>query len=634
MCGICGYCGLEDDNLLKKMTEAIKHRGPDDVGFFSDQDIGLGIRRLSIIDLISGKQPIHNEDESIWIVYNGETYNFRELRLSLEKIGHKFYTNSDTEVIVHAYEEFGENCVNKLRGMFAFAIWDSNKKKLFLARDRLGIKPLYYGIIDGNLFFGSEIKSILEYEAYKPQINISAIHDYLSYSYIPAPKTIFKDIHKLPPAHILLYTNGRISIKEYWHLAFPQKENNGKEFYIKKTRELLKESVRLRMISDVPIGVYLSGGIDSSAITGLMSQMSDQPVKTFTIGFNDEEFDESEYARCVSDYFDTEHHEYIVESDAFKLLPKIVKQHDEPFGNATSIIHYLISVQIRKNVKVALSGTGGDEIFAGYPKYLGMRLAEYYCKIPRMIRKNSIEKILYLLPESRKETDYVRWGKLFVNAASLSPPERYYSMVIYFSEKEKHDLYSNGFKDNNFENSFEFVKKMFDSAPVNDFERQTFYTEIKSFLPYNILEYTDKTSMAASLETRVPFLDHKLVEFSASVPYSIKLKGCNMKYLLKKAVKDFLPKKILKRKKMGFTPPTGLWLDRDLKDLIDEYLSKEVIDQRGYFNYSSVDKLLKQHRSGKKNLGVKIWSLICLEEWQRIYMDDFNLSKRNVKAIT
>ena len=634
MCGICGYYGLDDENLLRKMTDAVKHRGPDDVGFFSDKDVGLGMRRLSIIDLITGKQPIHNEDESIWIVYNGEIYNFRELRSSLEKMGHMFYTNSDTEVIIHAYEEFGENCVNKFRGMFAFAIWDSNDRKLFLARDRVGIKPLYYGIIDKKLFFGSEIKSILQYEAYKPQINVSAIHDYLSYLYIPAPKTIFKDIYKLPPAHILIYKNGKITIKKYWDLAFPEQKNNGESFYIKKTRELLEESVRLRMISDVPIGVYLSGGIDSSTITGLMSKISDQPVKTFTVGFNDEEFSELEYARCVSDYFDTDHHEYIVEADAFKLLPKIVMQHDEPFGNATSIIHYLISEQIRKNVKVALSGAGGDEMFAGYPKYIGMRLAGYYCKIPGVIRKNLIEKILYSLPESRKETDYVRWGKLFVNAASLSPPERFYSMSSYFSEKEKYELYSKGFKNNNFEDSFKFMKELFDSVPVNDYEQQSFYTEVKSFLPYNVLEYTDKTSMAASLEARVPFLDHKLVEFSASVPYSIKLKGYNMKYLLKKAVKDLLPKKILKRKKMGFNPPTGLWLDRDLKDLIDEYLSKEVVEQRGYFDYEYIDKLLKEHRSGKKNLGVKIWIFVCLEEWQRIYMDDFNPSQSNGKVIT
>ncbi|MCG2737380.1 MAG: asparagine synthase (glutamine-hydrolyzing) [Candidatus Methanoperedenaceae archaeon] len=624
MCGICGYYGLKDIDLLRKMTEAIKHRGTDDEGFFSDQDIGLGMRRLSIIDLSTGKQPIHNEDESIWIVFNGEIYNFQELKLSLEKIGHRFYTNSDTEVIIHAYEEFGEKCVNKLRGMFAFAIWDANEKKLFLARDRFGIKPLYYSNIESKLFFGSEIKSILQYKSYNQEINLSAIHDYLSYLYIPAPKTIFKDINKLPPAHILCYKNGKMKIEKYWDLTFPEQKNLGEEYYIKKTRELLEESVRLHMISDVPIGVYLSGGLDSSTITGLMSQISDQPVKTFTIGFNDEEFSELGYARCVSDHFNTEHHEFIVEADSFELLPDIIRQHDEPFGNATSIIHYLISDQIRKKVKVALSGTGGDEIFAGYPKYVGMGLAEHYCKIPKVIRKNFIEKILYLLPESRKETDYVRWGKLFVNAASLSPPERYYSMISYFSEREKYDLYSNGFKENCFEESFKFVKKLFDSQSINDFDQKTFYAELNSYLPYNILEYTDKTSMAVSLETRVPFLDHKLVEFSASVPYSIKLKGYNMKYLLKKAVKDLLPKKILKRKKMGFNPPTGLWLDRDLKDLINEYLAKEVIEQRGYFSFDSIDKILKQHRSGKKNLGLKIWSLICLEEWHRIYVDDFN----------
>lgn len=626
MCGICGYSGFNDPILLKKMTDAIIHRGPDDSGHFTDAKVGLGMRRLSIIDIESGRQPIHNEDETIWIVFNGEIYNFKELRVQLERKGHRFYTESDTEVIVHAYEEFGEECVKELRGMFAFAIWNKNEDKLFLARDRMGIKPLHYAIFDDKFFFASEIKSILQYKEYKPEIDLTALHDYLSYLYVPAPRSIFKGISKLLPAHTLTLKNGKINIKRYWDLTFPDSYNYNEDFYIKKTKELLEESVQMHMVSDVPLGVYLSGGLDSSTITGLMSKFSDRPVKTFTVGFLDEEYSELEYARDVSEHFGTEHYEHIVEYDAFKLLPDIVGQHDEPFGNSTSVIHYLISKEIGKHVKVAMSGGGGDEVFSGYPKYIAMRMAGYYSAVPSLIRKNLIERPFSLLSESGKEVDYVRWGRKLISTANQPPGMMYYNLISYFDEKEKLGLYSEKLSKlreiiKNPVDSSLFVTSFFSKAQNLNQDGRIFYTELNSFLPYNILEYTDKTSMAASIEARVPFLDHKLVEFAAMTPGNLKLKGFNMKYILKKAVKNLVPKKITNRKKMGFNPPTGLWIDRDLKDLMDEYLSEESIKNRNFFNYLEIKHLLQEHTLKKRNNGLKIWSLLFLEAWAREYLD-------------
>lgn len=620
MCGICGFYGFNNNVLLNRMVESLEHRGPDDSGTYIDENINLGMRRLSIIDITNGNQPIHNEDESIWIVFNGEIYNFVELRRVLEEKGHVFYTDADTEVIIHAYEEFGENCVKLFQGMFAFAIWDSNEKKLFLARDKFGIKPLYFTKLEDKLFFGSEIKSILSNEEFVPSINNSSIHDFLSYLYVPPPKTIFNEVYKLEPAHTLTYKEDKIKIKRYWDLDCSS-SHKSEDFYINKTRKLLEKAVSSHMVGDVPVGVYLSGGLDSSVITGLMSQYSDQNIKTFTVGFEDEEFSEINYARIVSDHFETDHHEIIVEADAFKILPKIVRQHDEPFGNPTSIIHYLISEKISKDVKVALSGTGGDEVFAGYPKYLGMKLSSYYSKVPGILRKNIIEKILFSLPESMKETDYVRWGKMFAKASHLEPAERYFSMINYFDEDEKYEMYSEEFRKEKFENSFNYINGLFNELNSINFEQRTLYAEINSFLPNNILEYTDKTSMAASLEARVPFLNPELVEFLAKVPFKYKIKGLELKYLLKKATEDIIPKSIIKRRKMGFNPPTGLWINRDLKDLVNEYLSQETIEKRGYFDYSFVEKMLKQHNKGKENLGLKLYSLIFLEEWHRLYID-------------
>jgi len=602
------------------MTNTLKHRGPDDVGFFADQGIGLGMRRLSIIDLESGHQPIHNEDESIWVVFNGEIYNFRDLRNELLEKGHRFYTNSDTEVIVHAYEEFGDDCVNLFRGMFAFAIWDANKRRLVLARDRFGIKPLCYATIGDTLLFGSEIKSILQYDLYEPAINRQALHDYLSLLYIPSPNTIFKSIFKVPPSHMLVCTNGSIALKQYYDVAFPKREARTEAFYVEAVRRLLEESVALHMISDVPIGVYLSGGIDSSSITALMTKFTSEPVKTYSVGFADEhEFDELEYAHIVSDHLGTDQKDYMVTASAVDVLPLLVKQHDEPFGNPTSVLHYLISREIGKEVKVALSGTGGDEVFAGYPKYLAVRYAAYYSMLPGVIRY-PIEKLFSTLPESRTETDLIRWGKMFTHAANLPPAERYYALIRYFSEAEKKSLYALTLDAYELAPSSRYIEQLYEKAPSDSLEAKTFYTELFSYLPSNILEYSDKTSMAASLEVRVPFLDHRLVELSAQIPPALKLKGLTMKYVLKKSVKDLLPPRILKRRKRGFSAPVGYWLDSDKSTLIDEYLSKPIVEGRGYFDYHEVEKLINRHRSGRENLGLKLWSLIFFECWCREYL--------------
>lgn len=618
MCGIAGYWGLNDKSLLERMTDVLKPRGPDDSGYFMDERVGLGMRRLSIIDLTTGKQPIHNEDETLWIVFNGEIYNFQELRMVLEKKGHDFYTQTDTEVIIHAYEEYGINCVRRLRGMFAFAIWDCRNKELILARDRLGIKPLYYCFVDGVFLFGSEIKSLLQYEAYHPSIDYQAMHDYFSYLYVPPPLTIFKDIYKLPHGHYLIFKDRNMIINRYWDVRFME-ENFTEDYYINRTRHLLEDSIKLHMISDVPIGVYLSGGIDSSTLVGLASSISDEPLKTFTLGFYEEDINEAKHATEVAEFFGTEHQEFMVDADALKLLPEIVAQHDEPFGNSTSIVHYLISKYISRDVKVALSGTGGDEVFAGYPKYLGVYLADYYNKIPRLIR-TAFEKPLYLLPESRKQRDYIKWGRRFINSASMPPPERYCSLVSYFSEKEKSKMYSSRINAIELKDSSVFCKDIFKSAPSTDINKKVFYTEFNTFLPYNILEYTDKTSSAASIESRVPFLDHVLVDFSSSIPFNIKLKKMTLKYVLKKSMADILPKFVIKRKKTGFNPPTGSWLDREIDSLLDEYLSKEAIIDSGIFSQEYIKELVNVHKSKKENKDLMIWSILFFQAWYRHYL--------------
>jgi len=626
MCGICGIYDLNslsvDKNTLKQMCSVITHRGPDDIGLFLDDNIGLGMRRLRIIDIEGGHQPVHNEDESVWIVFNGEIYNYRELRASLEQKGHIFYTHSDTEVIVHLYEEFGDKCLNELNGMFAFAIWDSRKNRVFLARDRIGIKPLHYIISNGKLIFGSEIKSILEVETVKREVNLNALHQFIGFEYVPAPDTMFKGIKKLLPGHMLIFEKGKCTIRKYWDLEFSTPENQSVEFYSAKIYDLLKKSVERRLVSDVPIGAFLSGGIDSSAIVGLMSDLVDQPVKTFSIGFEDQSYNELKYARIVADYFGTEHHEEIIRPDAVQMVDKIIKHLDEPFADVSVFPTYMVSELAKKHVTVVLSGDGGDELFAGYDWYKASKLDRYYRKIPQKIRHNVISKTIQQLPISRQKKGAANMLKRFVEGSSLPVAGRHVRWQYFTTNAERNELFSNKFNEiSYFLRDFDCVDKYYSMNNASDELSKEQFIDVKMYLPDDILVKVDRMSMANSLEARVPFLDHNLAEFSATIPQHLKLHGITTKYILKRAMSDLLPKEIIHRQKQGFSIPMKNWLRDELLNMMLDLLSKERIEEKGYFNYEYVNKIVQQHLDGKRNNAHQLWMLMTFELWHENYID-------------
>jgi len=634
MCGIVGKYSFKQipvsNDLLHDMCDVIVHRGPDDEGYYINGNIGLGMRRLSIIDLQTGNQPIHNESKEIWIIYNGETYNSPELRAELERKGHKFYTRSDTEVIVHCYEEYGDECVSKLNGMFAFAIWDERRRRLLLARDRLGIKPLFYTVSDGSLLFASEIKSILQDRTVKREVNLHALHSFLSLNYIPHPETIFKGFYKLPPGHILTCErDGEVKIREYWDVKFGMDgkgEVKSEEEYAEELREKLKESVRLRLLSDVPLGVLLSGGIDSSSIAALMSILVDEPIKTFSIGFEEKSFNELEYARIVAKMYGTDHHEMIVKPNAVELLPKLVWHFDEPFADSSAIPTYLVSKMAREHVTVVLSGEGGDEVFAGYETYAAYQAAELYSKIPRLIRKKLIRPIVHSLPTSTKKVSFDYKAKIFVDGDDYSPERRHYWWKLIFSEDAKKQLYSQEMLSGNvFEDSFGEFANYFDKTDAVDMLNKILYVDTKVYLANDILVKSDRSSMANSLELRVPMLDHNVVEFAASLPPELKLKGFKKKYILKKAMEPLLPKKILYRKKKGFSIPAPSWLRNELKEMVLDVLSPAELKRTGYFNPDYVNQLLKQHFNLVKDNSRPIWGLLTFMLWHRTFMEQTEL---------
>jgi len=631
MCGISGIIGEPRKNLLKKMNRIIQHRGPDDSGIFLDKNIGLGIQRLSIIDLEGGKQPIHNEDESIWIVYNGETYNYLELKEALEKKNHKFYTNSDTEVVVHLYEEFGEKCVSKLRGMFAFAIWDGNKEKLLLARDRLGIKPLYYTIIDNNLIFGSEIKSILQDPRIERKVDYQALHDYLSFQFVPGPRTMFKDIKKLQPGHILVWKNGKFSISKYWDLTKHNPVKNSEKYYCKCLLNLLKESVKMRLISDVPLGVYLSGGIDSSCLAALASEASERPVKTFSVGFGiSEKYDELKYAQIVANYLNTDHHELLSKENSIKIIPKVIWHLDEPIADSAAIPTYLISELTKKHVTVVLGGEGADELFMGYRRYKITYLANKYSKIlSNSFKKDMnwiLEHIYKNIPDIGKLKRYTNFASEF--SSSINDPLKTY-MVFFnrFPEKERKMLYTNEIVKNNVKQSSETIKKYIKS---NNVTLQMFYFDAKVYLPDDLLIKIDKMSMANSLEGRVPFLDHKIVEFVSNIPINFKIKVLTEKYILRKTVSNLLPKVITKRKKHTFNVPLTHWFKGELGEIASQILSESSVHKK-YFNSKYIRRILGNNKL-KPNYN-QIWPLLVFEIWHKIYIDSQRMKKINLKHI-
>jgi asparagine synthase (glutamine-hydrolysing) len=630
MCGICGVIYPKDKlaqgDILKRMCDTLIHRGPDDSGMFIHENVGLGVQRLSIIDVAGGHQPIHNEDETVWIAFNGEIYNYLELREFLQKKGHSFYTKTDTECIVHLYEELGIECVKKLRGMFAFAIWDDNKKHLHLARDRFGIKPLYYTEVDGKLIFASEIKAILEHPAITRDVDLSSIHDYLSFLYVPSPRTMFSGIRKLPAAHWLKFSEGQLHIERYWKLEFNHSDNvASEEEYAEQVYECLKESVKMRLMSEVPLGAFLSGGVDSSGIVAMIGKLMSEPVKTFSIGFKSQGlYNELPYARLMAKRYTTEHHEFIVEPNAVELVPKMVWHLDEPIADASAILNYLVAKMAKEYVTVVLTGLGGDEVFAGYRRYCGNRMARWYERIPTALRRGFIEKIINILPASEESRllNYSRLAKKFIAGVHLSPEERYFSWNSFFTEELKINLYSEQLKAHlNSEPSFAVLKRYFDEVSSPEFLDKAQYVDQKTYLVEDPLMLTDKMSMANSLEARVPLLDHKLAELAAQVPASLRLKGLKTKYILKKALTDIVPKEILQRQKQGFSMPIDTWLRSGLSDWCRELLSKRQIEKRGYFNYDIIQWILQQHQGGKKDFSQHIWALLVLEVWHRIFID-------------
>ena len=632
MCGICGKININnrevvDARLIHKMTEVLKHRGPDDEGIYINGNVGIGHRRLSIIDLSKdARQPMSNEDKSIWIVCNGEIYNFQELRKVLEKKGHIFCSRSDTEVIIHLYEELGTDCVEKLRGMFAFCIWDEKRKRLFLARDRIGQKPLNYAIKNGNIIFASEIKSILQDPEISREVDINALDSYLTYQYVPAPETMFSGINKLPPAHSLVWENGKIKIERYWNLNFQNKINMAEDEFCQRILDLLTEATKIRLVSDVPLGVFLSGGIDSSAIVGLTSKLSSRPVKTFSIGFEEHTFNELKYARKIAKIFATDHHEYIVKPEALDILPKIIWHFNEPFADSSCIPTYYLSKMTRQEVTVALNGDGGDETFAGYERYVANKIANIYYLMPQSIRKNLVSFITAVLPESTRRNDFIKRFKKFAKANDSSRERRYARWMSIFDDDLKSNLYSEKLK-NRLKgiDSWNYLLDVYRQSDANNFIDATLFVDTMTYLPGDLLVKIDISSMANSLEARSPFLDHKLMEFAASIPSNLKLKGWTTKYLLKKALTNVLPKDILNRRKAGFGVPIGTWFRQELKDYAYDILLSEKSLKRGYFKKDAIKRILDEHTKGKIDQGARIWSLINFELWHQMFIDNYSL---------
>ncbi|MFC1631617.1 asparagine synthase (glutamine-hydrolyzing) [Candidatus Omnitrophota bacterium] len=627
MCGICGTVGFVDRKLLERMTAVLTHRGPDADGFYIDDNAGLGVRRLRIIDLATGDQPIYNEDRSLCIVQNGEIYNYQELRAKLRAHGHRFTTQSDTEVILHLYEQYGRECLKQLEGMFAFAIWNTKNKELFIARDRLGIKPLYYHYQAGRLRFASELKAIIQDRSLAREVNPRALSYFFSFLYVPAPLTIFNGIFKLPPAHSLWFKNGDLKIEQYWKLSFP--ENRAKSFrepeYLERTLELLQAAVKKRLISDVPLGAFLSGGIDSSAVVAMMRQASSGTIKTFSIGYaqkDDASYNELDYAKIVADRFATEHKTFIVEPKVIEILPKVIWHLDEPFADSSAILNFLISREARREVTVALSGTGGDEGFGGYPRYLGARLSEAYQQLPYFLRQG-FKNTAGLIPESRASRNVGGWIKRFLRSGLLSAPDRYINWVSFFNPQMQKCLFSQAVQDQlqDFD-ARSLFRRNFAAAGVDSYLDQIFYLDLNTYLVDDLLFLGDRMSLASSLELRVPFCDYKLIEFSAQIPYSLKIRGLKIKSFLKKSLTGILPAEILTRRKQGFMVPLGDWLRRDLKSFTQEVLSTAAIKSRGYLDPEYVQSIIDAHFSGKRVYTHQIWALLCFELWARSYLDD------------
>ena len=647
MCGICGKINFDGKEiprkLISRMNSVLYRRGPDDEGIYINNrssgsrhqlfSVGLGHKRLSIIDLSkAGRQPMSNENKTIWMVFNGEIYNYKSLKSELDQNGHHFASQTDCEVIIHLYEEEGIECIKRLNGMFAFALWDSKIQTLFLCRDRLGIKPLVYYWNDKSLIFASEIKSILCDPSVSKKIDWNALNLYLTLNYIPAPYTIFKKIKKLNPGCYIMVRKKDLEIKQYWDIerGFEHKENKEKniEIYKKSLYDLLEDAVRMRLITDVPLGAFLSGGIDSSIIVGLMSRISNLPVNTCSIGYKDMPlFDETSYAREAAKFHSTNHHEIILTSrDVLNTIPEVLTSFDEPFADSSAIPTYIVSRESRKDVKVALSGDGGDELFAGYRMYSGEYWYSRYKLFPQILRKKFIEPLLLSLPDSRDKylLEYIRRIKKFVAGAKDRFEDRFFAWNEIFCRELRENIIKKEkieFEEINFDLGKDMVIKKLSSLNDDNINRML-YVDLKNSLPNDMLTKVDLMSMKNSLEVRVPFLDHRVVEFVSQIPGNLKLKGKKGKYILLETFKDILPPILLKRQKWGFEIPICKWLKTDLKFLINEHLSKKKIERQEIFNFKPIEKLIIDLFLNRSDTSWHLWNLIVFQAW---YSRHFNL---------
>ena len=625
-CGICGFVGLSDRELLRSMCEVGRHRGPDSTGFYVDKGVGLGINRLKVIDLVKGDQPVHNEDETVWTVFNGEIYNYRELRRELESAGHRFYTDSDTETIVHSYEQWGRSCVQHMRGMFAFAVWDSKAKALLLARDRFGKKPLYYSMVDGALLFASEIKSLLEAERVEREIDREALDHYFTYMYIPAPFTIFKGVRKLPAGSTAVFQGGVLDISGYWDMSYRPEGSMTEDEAVESLYETIEEAVRVRMRSDVPLGAFLSGGIDSSTVVSFMSRLSERPVKTVSIGFDEGE-SELPYSRLVAEALKTDHHEFIVTPDTHRILPELVWHFDEPFADHSMIPTYYLSQVARREVTVALSGDGGDEMFVGYPFMSDPPSYSAYSRVPRGLRRPllSIAKSLPFDGQFKRAATHA-YDKGYGDQAY---DERYAMRVSLYDPAGLKSLYSKeALKGRNPVDTYSIVRSFAANSKTTDELSSLDYVTIRTYLTDDILVKVDRMSMAVSLEVRCPLLDQAVADLAGRIPSRMKLNGTTTKYIFKKMVvkKGLLPPEIANRKKQGFGAPIEPWTREDWMEVVTSILDPVLTGRLKLIDKSAVRKLLDDPYVNSN----KLFALMTYVIWHGIYVE--NEGKRPAAA--
>jgi asparagine synthase (glutamine-hydrolysing) len=615
MCGICGVFNFITREpvaraVLKLATDAMAHRGPDDEGFHLDGELGLGNRRLSIIDLPGGHQPLSNEDETIWITFNGEIYNYRELRTGLESRGHRFRTATDTEAIVHLYEDYELGCLDRLRGMFAFALWDSRRRRLLLARDRLGIKPLFYSLEPQGLMFASELRALRELATTHFEVDPQSVYDFFGFRYIPAPRTFYRGVEKLLPGHLLVADARGVRTSPYWDIPDEEDVSRDAGEWAEAVMALLRESVQLRLIADVPLGVFLSGGTDSSALVALMAELGARPLRTFSVGFEDADYSELPYARRVARQFATEHHELVVQpGDLARDLPRLISFRDEPIAEATDIALYRISRLAAESVKVVLAGEGGDELFAGYPKYAYDRLARPLSCLPRKLTERAVRWLPY----------GQRRAKVALETLSIrDEAERSASWFAAFSRQERHALFTQ-----------DFLQKVDAMHPARVFAdylekargrsplKRMLYVDLKVWLPDNLLLRGDQMTMAASIEERVPFLDHKLVELAARIPGQMLARGFRTKVLLKQALRSRLQADVLDRRKTGFAVPIGPWFRAPLKSFVADLLLCPGARARDYFDRARTEHFVHEHFNGVRDRQKQLWALVNFELWLR-----------------